>query len=214
LAAISAWAGEVQVMEKWMDQAMRVETDPERRLALKCERLVFRRDYKDAIMGLRGLPFASTFFTLPIGELLASCSARIGDWDTATKIIESTHGDRTWWCLAYPALRERAAGKEDSMRDQAERLVSSIQRTEAGNEIGHWEAFYLAEGKRLLGLKDEAYTYLRPIFAPALLNLPLMDRDPLLDVFRDDPEFRALIAELQIQKDKTRAQIQQLEKSS
>jgi len=213
LAAVSAWAGEVQVMEKWMDQAISVETDPERRLALKCERLVFRGDYKDAIEGLRRLPEASTLFTLPIGELLASCSARIGDWDTTLRIVDSTEGDKTWWCLAYPALRDRSAGREDSMRTKAQRLVSSIQRTESSNEIGHWEAFYLAEGKRLLGLKDEAYAYLQPIFSPALRNLPLMDQDPLLDVFRDDPEFQAMMAEQQLQKNKTRAQIQQLEKS-
>ena len=99
------------------------------------------------------------------------------------------------------------------MREKAERLVSTIHQTQAGTEIGHWEAFYLAEGKRLLGQKDEAYNLFRSVFSPVIRHLPLMDQDPLLDVFREDPQFRRLSAELRFEIERTKVRIQQLEKS-
>jgi serine/threonine protein kinase/Tfp pilus assembly protein PilF len=213
LARICAWAGDTETMEKWMDRAINEETDSQQRSLLKCERLIFRRDYRNAIAGLRDLPLDLVGFDHQVAEILASCSARLGDWDNAVKLAGSSHSTETWWRLAYPALSEQAAGRDTSMREKAERLVSAIQQTQAGIKIVNWDAFYLAEGKRLLGQKEDAYNLFRSVFSPVLRHLPLMDRDPMLDVFREDPQFQSLTAELRIEIEKTRARIQQLEKS-
>jgi len=213
LARICAWAGETELLEKWIDRAINVETDPQRRMFLKCERFILRRDYRNAITGLQQLPLEFFGYERRIDEILASCSARVGDWDSAIKIADTSHSDERWWPIAYRALSEKAAGRGTSMKEKAERLVSTIQQTQAGSEIGHWEAFYLAEGKRLLGQKEDAYNFFRSIFSPVLRHLPLLEQDPLLDIFREDPEFRNLTAELRIEIEKTRARIQELEKS-
>jgi tetratricopeptide (TPR) repeat protein len=212
LARICVWAGDSEAMEKWMGRAVDVETDSQRRLLLKCEKLIFRHDYRNAISGLRDLPLEFFAYECQVDEIFASCSARIGDWDTANKIADLSHS-AGWWRLAYPALSEQAAGRDTSMRERAERLIAAIQKAMAGSEIGHWEAFYIAEGKRLLGQKDEAYDLFRSVFSPVIRHLPLMDQDPLLDVFREDPQFRKLSAELRSEIETTKVRIQQLEKS-
>jgi serine/threonine protein kinase/tetratricopeptide (TPR) repeat protein len=213
LGAVSAWAGETETMEKWMDRAIKVETDPQRRTILKCERLVFRHEWQNAITAMKGLPLELLAYDHSVFELLLACSARSGDWNSVMRIANSKLGDTSrvsnWraYSLLYLALAERQAGREAEMKGHAQRLGSFVREKGTEQDISHWEIFYLAASERFLGQKEQAYNRFGPIFSPVLRHLPLMSRDPALDIFRDDPEFQDLTAKLESEREKTRAQI-------
>ena len=166
---------------------------------------------------MRRLPLELAAYDHPVFELLLACSARSGDWDSVVRIADSKLGDTSsisdWRAnsLLYLAIAERAAGRDAEMKDQAQRLVSLIQEKGTEQDISHWETFYLAAAERFLGQKKQAYDHLVPIFSAVLRHLPLMSRDPALDIFRDDPEFQDLTVKLENEVEKTRAEIRKTE---
>jgi Tfp pilus assembly protein PilF len=217
LGAVSAWAGETDTMEKWMGRAIEVETDPARRTVLKCERLIFRRDWRNVITTVKGLPLELAAYEHTAFQLLLACSAHLGDWDSVMRIAGSKLGDTSsisdWRAdsLLYLAIAERAAGRNAEMKDHAQQLVSLVQEKAPEQDKSHWETFYLAAAERFLGEQKEAYDHLAPIFSAVVRHLPLMSRDPALDVFRYDPEFQELTAKLESEVEKARAQIRKTE---
>jgi serine/threonine protein kinase len=216
LGSVCGWAGENEVMEKWMGRANKVETDSERRAVLKCERLIFRRDWRNAITALRGLPLELAAYDHSAFQLLLACSARLGDWDSVVQIASSESGapninDWKPYSLLYRAMAAREAGRNAEMKDQAQQLVAFIQERGTEQEINHWEIFYLAAAERFLGQKEQAYNRFAPIFSAVLRHLPLMSQDPALDIFRDDLEFQDLTVKLEKEREKTRAQIRKSE---
>jgi serine/threonine protein kinase len=217
LGAVSAWAGENEVAEKWMGLADKVETDPERRAVLKCERLIFRGDWRNAIAAMRGLPLELAAYDHSAFQLLLACSARSGDWDAVVRITSSKLRDTSkvsnWraYNLLYSAIAAREAGRDADMKDYAQQLGAFVQEKGPEQEISHWEIFYLAAAERFLGQKEQAYNRFAPIFSPVLRHLPLMSQDPALDIFRDDPEFQNLTVKLEKEREKIRAQIRKSE---
>jgi TolB-like protein len=219
MAAICAWTGEREMMEKWMAAAIALEADPGRRALLQAERFVFRGDWQDAVDQLRKLPLDLKAHGHTMSELLVACSAKLGDWNTVGPIARTKLGAGTdiwdWkmWGLAYLALADQGLGQPAETRTQSEALVNYIQQKFVGREISHWEAFYLAFGERLLGNKEEAYRRLRPIFSQVHRHVPLMGLDPLLLPFLQDAEYQDLINRLQGEMDETKARIHELEKT-
>jgi serine/threonine protein kinase len=215
LGAVSAWAGENEAMEKWMDRAIKVENDPERRAVLKSERLVFRRDWRNAIAAVKGLPLELSAYDQPLFQLLLACGARSGDWDSVVRIANSnlTTNSPNWeaYSLLYRTIAAREAGRDAEMRDYAQQLVSFVREKRPEQDISHWEIFYLAAAERFLSQKEQAYNRFAPIFSAVLRHLPLMSQDPVLDIFRSDPEFQDLTAKLESERERTRAQIRKSE---
>jgi tetratricopeptide (TPR) repeat protein len=220
LGAVSAWAGESEVMEKWMGRANELEADPERRAVLKCERLIFRREWQNAITVTKGLPLEVAAYDHSVFELLLACSARSGDWDSVVRIASSKLGDtsRVWNCRAYSllylAIAARNAGRDDEMKKHARDLGSFIQEKGSDQDISQWETFYLAASDRFIGQKEQAYNRFAPVFSAILRHLPLMSQDPALDIFRNDPEFQDLTAKLESEREKTRLQIRKSENTN
>jgi serine/threonine protein kinase/tetratricopeptide (TPR) repeat protein len=216
MAAICAWAGETPTMEKWMGIAIYLEPDPDRRTLLEAERLAFRKDWKGAVGLLRKLPLELRAYDHTVFEYLVACSAKLGDWTTVNEIAKIKTGDEgdVWasnlWGQAYLALSARNSGQPAEMKDRSQALVKFIQDKFVGRSINHWEAFYLAVGERLLQNKEQAYIYLRPMFSPALRNLPLFGQDPLVSIFQDDNEYHDLLSQLRTEMEKTRARIHEL----
>lgn len=219
LGSVSAWAEETESMEKWMGRAIEVETDDARRKVLQCERLVFRREWREALTAMKGLPLEIAAYDHSVFELLLACTARSGDWDSVVRIASSRLNDSaSYWSskmdgLLYLAAADRAAGRDAETRDRAQQLVSFVQEKARAQDIGDWETFYLAAAERLLGQKEQAYNHLAPLFSRILRNLPLMSQDPALDIFRNDPEFQNLTAKLENEVQKTRAEIRKTRNS-
>jgi serine/threonine protein kinase/Tfp pilus assembly protein PilF len=217
MAAICAWVGEKEVMEKWMDTAINLETDANRRKLLTAERFVFRNDWEAAVKELRQLPLELREYGHTVSELLVACSAKLGDWDTVNTIAKSKLGqeadlwDAKMWGLAYLALSAQNAKQVAQAKEQGETLVKFIQGKFVGRNIEHWEAFYLAVGERIVGNKEQAYLHLRSVFSPALRHAPLLGQDPLLTIFQQDDEYRELLAQSSNEMESTRARIRELE---
>jgi TolB-like protein len=220
LGSVSVWAGETEVMEKWMGRAIKVETDPERRAVLKCERLIFRREWQNAITAMKGLPLEVSAYDRSVFELMLACSARSGDWDSVVRIASSKLGDSSrvsnWraYSLLYLAIAARATGRDAEMKDHARQLGLFVQEKGSDQDVSHWEIFYLAASERFLGQKEQAYNHFAPIFSAVLRHLPLMSQDPALDIFRNDPEFQDLTTELESEREKTRLQIRKSENTT
>jgi hypothetical protein len=70
-------------------------------------------------------------------------------------------------------------------------------------------------GSRLLDRKDEAYGRLRELLASGGFPDPVLGpRDPALDLFKGDPEFRSIWADVEKRNAEIRARILKIEKSS
>jgi serine/threonine protein kinase/tetratricopeptide (TPR) repeat protein len=219
MAAICTWVGEMGTMEKWMAITIDLEADKDRRTILEAERLVFRKDWQNAVAKLRTLPLEIKAYNHPVFELLVACSAKLGDWSTVDKIAQTKIGqtdiwDSDFWGLAYQAFSAQNSGRLAEAKEKAESLVKIIQEKYVGRNIEHWEAVYLAVGERILGNKDEAYKYLGPVFLPAFRSLPLGSEDPLLSPFQQDKEYHDLLDQLHGEMEKTRAQIRELAKAA
>jgi tetratricopeptide (TPR) repeat protein len=217
MAAICAWTGEREMMEKWMAAAIALEADPDRRALLQAERFVFRGNWQNAVDQLRKLPLEFKAYGHTVSELLVACSAKLADWNSVEEVARTKLGagadvwDWKMWGLAYLALADQGLEKAAETKTQSEALVNYIQQKFVGREISHWEAFYLAVGERLLGNKEEAYARLRPIFSPAHRHVPLMGLDPLLSPFQQDPEYQDLMNQLQGEMEKTKGRIHESE---
>ena len=217
LAEICAWVGEREMMEKWMAAAVALEVDADKRALLQAERFVLRGDWQSAVDQLRKLPLELRAYGHTVSELLVSCSAKLGDWNTVGQIAKTKlgNGADVWawkmWGLAYLALASQGLGQPDETKSQSGALVNYTREKFVGREISHWEAFYLAVGERLLGNKEEAYARLRPVFSPAYRHVPLMGLDPLLSPFQQDSEYQDLVNQLQGEKEKTKERIHELE---
>ena len=216
MAAICAWVGEMETMEKWMAIAIDLETDADRRTLLEAERLVFRKDWKGAVALLQKLPLELRAHDHTVFELLVACSAKLNDWTTVSEIAKTKLGEETdvwdWkmWGLAYLALSARNSGQLEETKQRGQTLVDFIHEKFVGRKIEHWEAFYLSIGERLLDNKEQAYLYLRPIFSPVLRHVPLGSEDPLLAPFQQDGEYNDLVEQLKREMEKTRTQIHEL----
>jgi eukaryotic-like serine/threonine-protein kinase len=197
--------------DHWFKESIQVESDTVRRKILEANRLMFQGKLSDAEASLRGLPLELKAYGNTVLELLVTCAARLGDWNTvsdlATKRYQQGPGFWEWdqWALVYIALRARSLNDASEVQSAAEQISSLVHKT-PGSAIDHWDAYYLAVADRFLGNNEEAYKYLKDVFRQATRHLPLMLDDPSLDVFRADESFRDLTmaterADLQLRKD-------------
>ena len=119
LGELSAAVGEKDLTEKWMQRAIDLETDPERQRMMECERMIFRRDFTGALIGLRQLPLELVTHDNTVLELVLACSVCVGDWPTVRRLASARleKGPGSWeldwdsWALYYLALASRAAGR-------------------------------------------------------------------------------------------------------
>ena len=71
---------EKDLMEKWMQRAISVETGPQARLLMQCELSVLRGDYAAAKLGLEQLPPGFFGNTFSASGLLIDCLSHLNDW--------------------------------------------------------------------------------------------------------------------------------------
>jgi len=219
LATVCARVGDRELMEKWIQRALDLEADPNRHHMIECERMIFRGNYREALIGLRDLPLDLRTYNHTVLELTVACSVRVGDWPTVVRLasarLEQGSGNWLWdsWALSYLALAARAAGHEAETRERADRLLASFREALAGAEPHTWDHYYLALANRLLDRKEEGYGHLKQIFPRILRNLPLMRDDPTIDVFAPDAEFQGMMSAAETKVEATRGRLREIEKS-
>jgi tetratricopeptide (TPR) repeat protein len=218
LGKICAVIEDKDLAESWMERSIDLEEDPQRRRMMECERMIFRRDFAGALIGLRQLPLELSTYDYTVLELYAGCSARTGDWLTVRRLASARleKGAGTWdwdkWALYYLALASRASGQEAEARETAERVVASVRESLARGGTHFWAQYSLAVEYRFLGRKEEAYQHLRSVFPAILRALPLMRDDPAVSLFAPDPEFQIIISDFEEKNKVTRAKIHEIEK--
>ena len=222
LYELSAAVGEKDLAEKWMQRAIDLETDPERHRMMECERMIFRRDFTGALVGLRQLPLGLTTHDNTVLELVVACSVCVGDWPTVRRLASARleKGPGSWdldwdsWALYYLAFASRATGREAEAREKAKQVVARSREALARGKTIFWAQYYLAVASRFLETKEEAYQHLRIVFPDVLGVLPLMRDDPSMAPFVPDVEFQTMMSDFEKKNEVTRARIREIEKNS
>lgn len=213
LALICWTVGKKDLAEVWMQRAIDLESNPQRRQLMDAERLVCRGDYSAALPKLQQLPPDLKTHYTAAGDLVLFCSMQIGDWSAVTRVIQARTDKENPTNLLRLALSLRASSKEQEARQVAERVVALATQKLPTARAPRWMRFDLAVGNRLLGRQEEAYRQLRDLLAKGGFPDPVLGRaDPGLDVFRSDSEFQLILSELDKKNAAASARISEIER--
>jgi eukaryotic-like serine/threonine-protein kinase len=216
LALICWTVGEKDLAEKWMQRAINLEPDPQRRHLMECERLVYRGDYAAALPGLREVPPDLKTHYAAASDLILFCSMRVGEWPNVIRGVEAklkTDSENPTALLRL-ALALHGSGHETEARQTADHAVVLAQQKLPAAKSPRWMRWVMAVGDRLLDRKDEAYERLRALLTSSGFPDPVLGReDPGLDLFKPDSEFQSISADLNQQDETKRARIRKIEKS-
>ncbi len=216
LALISWTVGGQDLADKWMQRAINLEPDPQRRRLMECERLVYQGDYATALPGLRQLPPELKTHYTAAADLVLFSSMQVGDWPAVMRAANNklkTESDNPTALLRL-ALAQHGSGQEADARATSERAVGSAQQKLPTAKAPRWMRFDLAVGSRLLNHFDEAYRYLHELLANGGFPDPILGpKDPGLDLFKPDSEYQTIVTDLNRQNDSKRERVLEIEKS-
>ncbi|MBV8899854.1 MAG: protein kinase [Verrucomicrobia bacterium] len=215
LALICWTVNETALAEQWMQRAISLEPDPQKRRLLEGERLVYREDYIAALPQLRSLPPDLKTQYATASDLVLFCLMRLGQWPAAIDALQAklkTDGDNPTGLLRL-ALALRGAGQEIEAWRTADRAVVLAQQNLPTTKTPRWLRYDLAVGSQLLGRKEEAYQQLRDLIARGGFPHPVLGRvDPGMALFESDREYQGISAELRQQDEVKRRRILEIEK--
>ena len=215
--ALVCWTVEEKgLAESWMQRAIELEPDPQRRRLMECERLVYRGDYAGALAGLQQLPPDLKTHYTTAADLALFCTMQVGDWLAVIQSIEGklAADSENPTALLRLALALHESGQEAEARRTAARVVALAQQKLPTAKSPRWMRFDLAVGFRLLNRDAEAYRQLRDLLANGGFPDPVLGpNDPGLNLFKSDSEFQGIQADLNRQKEAKRVRILEIEKS-
>ena len=209
--------------EKWMQRALDQETSPQLRHLMECYHAMWRRKFVDARAGFMQLPpethlgprLQSTAYSVSDGLLY--CAIGLEDWPALVNTCNAhLENDReNFWARIYLALGLRMVGRPTEAPQIVEEVLKrGVERLErpAQPDIPWDVPLYVAWAYRFVGRQHEAYRYLNQYLAHrTLLHLPLGLDNPILDGFKNDPEFKTILAELKQKLEVARRAIRQHE---
>ena len=211
LAHVCLFWEDDQLRDKWLQRAIRLERDEERKRLLEGEQLVYQKNYRVALDKLQ--PLRSTFVAYgPYAEDLKwGCWEYLNQWTDVLQLVpSSTDIENERWHLLHLTVALNATHQENEAREKAKRLLSLATESFASNPDDRYAAYFLAFCYRFLGEKDQAYTYLRRIFPEIIGWLPLGRNDYPLKIFSQDPEMHELMANFEKANREKRIQIRQM----
>jgi len=215
--ALVCWAvGEKDLSERWMQRAISLEPDPQRRRLMECERLVYRKDYGEALAAVQRLPSDLKTHYATAADLVLFCKMQLGDWLAVIQMVDAKlkADSENPTALLRLALALHESGQEAEARRTAEQVVAFAQQKLLTAKSPRWMRFDLAVGSRLLNQYEKAYQYLREMLDEGGFPDPVLGpSDPGLNLFKDDSEFQAILADLNRQNEAKRARIREIEKS-
>jgi serine/threonine protein kinase/Tfp pilus assembly protein PilF len=213
---------EKDLMEKWMQRAINVETGPQARLLMQCELSVLRGDYAAAKPGLEQLPPGFYGNTFSASGLLIDCLSHLNDWAGQLQLLavlkksgDTQKGRNPATLLMSEANALHGLGRETEARQTVERCESTATNYLAMKKYDeHWNHWILAFCARFLGRKEEAYQHVRESFVNGDVAFQgFLPDSPSFWLFKPDPEFQAILAERSKQNARKRARILAIEKN-
>jgi tetratricopeptide (TPR) repeat protein len=190
---------ENDLMEGWMQRAIDLEKDPDRRRMIELERMVFRGDHQKAVEGLKKMsPYLVSYGPSAL-DLLVGCLERLGDWAEALRLSDAELKNPVYdtWALFHKALALNGLGQQAEAAKTMKQLLKKEKAAFAKNEKDVYAGMHLAFGNRLIGQKDDAYRYLGSVF-PALVDyLPLLWANAAFKLFAEDEEYRTMISDFE-----------------
>lgn len=215
--ALICWTVDAQdLADKWMQRAIHLEANPQRRRLMECERMVYQGDYAAALPAVRQLPPDLKTHYTAAGDLALFCSMQIGDWPAVIQVATNklkTESDNPTALLRL-ALGQQRSGQEAEARATAARAVTSAQQKLPTAKSPRWMRFDLAVGSRLQNHLEEAYRHLNELLANGGFPDPVLGpKDPGLDLFEPDNQYQRIVADLNRQNNTTRSRIFEIEKN-
>lgn len=190
------------VAEKWMRQALARESNPLYHHLMECYLMLWRRKFAAARLGFARLPRELKSYEYSPSDGLLFCAIGLSDWAALIECCNAflQKNPDLIWPGAYLAIALDRSGRLAEARELteevAERGLDRLERP-AQPEVPWDVPLYVAWGYRYLDRKDEAYHYLDQYLAHrTILHIPLGLQNPLLDVFKNDPEFKKILAEM------------------
>jgi serine/threonine protein kinase/Tfp pilus assembly protein PilF len=216
--ALICWTADAQdLADKWMQRAINLEADPQKRRFLECERMVYQGDYAGALPGLRQLPPDLKTHYTTAAELVLFCSMQVGDWPAVIRVCTNKlnlENDNPT-TLVRLALAQHGSGQEAEARTTSERAALSAEQKLPTAKSPRWMRFDLAVAYRLQNRLDDAYRHLKDLLANGGFPDPVLGpKDPGLDLFKPDNEFQRIRADLNRQNETTRERILQINASA
>jgi eukaryotic-like serine/threonine-protein kinase len=207
-------AGDHDLAGKWMQRAIVLEADSQRRKLMESEHLAYRADVQAALVGLKDLPDDLYSYRVNVWELRIACYERLGNWEKVFEICdaESLTASDPSDVLVHEAIALRALGRESEADEKMKRVVDLEGYKLSVNENNVPARVCLAVGTRFFNHVDKACAELRKVFPDVLGVLPLGQNDYLLDSFRSDPEFQQLAKEFEQKSEVARDQIHKIER--
>ena len=190
------------VADKWMQQALQREPNPQRHRMMECYRMMWRRKYSAARAGFALLPADLKGYDYSASEGMLYSTIGMKDWPAVIEWCRNHLAENPdkIWPRTYLAIAWEMSERQNDALQMAEEIVQrGLERLErpAAHDIP-WEVqLYVAWAYRLLNRKEEAYRHLNEYLAQrTLLHIPLGLENPILDVFKSDTEFDAIVADL------------------
>jgi serine/threonine protein kinase/tetratricopeptide (TPR) repeat protein len=215
LALICWTVDEQNLADKWMQRAINLEPDPQRRRLMECERLVYQGEYAAALPGVRQLPPDLKTHYTTAADLTLFCSMQVGDWRAVSAMVGNklkTESDNPTALLRL-ALAQHGLGQASDARATSERAVASAEQKLSTAKSPRWIRFDLAVGSRLLNQFEDAYRHLQDLLANGGFPDPVLGpKDPGLDLFKPDSKFQDMMAQLNRQNEAIRARILEMDK--
>ncbi len=201
--------GMTDLAEKWMQRALDQETSPPLHHLMECYRMMWRQRFAEARGGFMQLPpetrlaprLQGTIYSVTDGLLY--CAVGLEDWPLVINTCNAQlENDRErLWARTYLALGLQRVGRGGAARETSEEVLRrGLERLErpAQPDIPWDVPLYVAWACRFVGRQPEAYRYLgQYLDHRTLLHLPLGLENPILDVFKNDPEFNTVMADLE-----------------
>jgi tetratricopeptide (TPR) repeat protein len=212
LAQVCLFWEDNQLGDKWLQRAIDLESNEERKRLLEGEQLVYQKNYRAALGKLQ--PLSSTFVAYGpyVEDLKYGCCGHLDQWADVLQLVRSGKDFETErWRLLHLILALSATGQKDEAREKVKRLLAVATENFTTNPDDRYAAYFLAYCYRFLGEKDQAYTYLRQIFPEIIGWLPLGRNDHALGIFSGDPEMQLLMADLDKDNQEKRVQIHQMD---
>jgi hypothetical protein len=190
------------VAEKWMQEALEREANPQRHQMMECYRMLWRGKFAAAQGGFAQLPLGLRDYNFSVANGLFFCAIGAGDWTT---VIQYCHAlldedaDRIW-ARTYLAVALQMSGERSKAREAGAHILErGLERLERPAQAdAAWDVpLYLAWAHRLLEDKGKSYHYLKIYLANrTLLEMPLGLCNPILQVFQNDHEYKTILAEI------------------
>jgi len=212
--------------EKRMQRALHQETSPQLHQLMECYRLMWRQRFIDARAGFKELPpethlaprLQST--TYSVSDRLLNCALGLENWSAIINTCNAyLENDReNFWPRTYLALGLQRVSRQTEAREITEQVLKrGLERLErpAQPDIPWDVPLHVAWAYRFVDQQHEAYHYLDQYLAHrTLLHLPLGLDNPILDVFKNDPEFNTILTDLKRKLEVSRRSIQEYEAGS